>query len=254
MSIENSVALVTGGGTGIGRAVCEQLAQRGATTVIINYSRSEDEASDTAKTLRDFGCRAELAQADVGDDAAVRRMVESTVRKHGRLDILVNNAGITVGVPFTDLDALTDEVWDRLLRVNLIGPFYCARAAGPALKKAHGAIVNICSTAGYRAAGSSLAYGVSKAGLLQLTRGLALALAPEVRVNAVSPGMVTTRWHDSLVGADQAVLNARTEAERVPLHQVANASDVARAVMGLLESELVTGESLIVDGGKHILY
>lgn len=254
MNLEHSVALVTGGGTGIGRAVAERLADAGASAVVVNYVHSKSDAIDTVEALRTRGCEATLAQADVGDDTAVREMVELTLSRYGRLDILVNNAGTTVPLPFPDLEALSDGVWDKLLRVNLLGAFYCARAAAPALKKGRGAIVNVSSTSAYRAAGSSLAYGVTKAALLQLTRGLALALAPEVRVNAVSPGMVTTRWHTSLVGKERAEQSARAEAARAPLRQVVDANDVAQVIIGLLGSDLVTGESLIVDGGTHILY
>jgi NAD(P)-dependent dehydrogenase (short-subunit alcohol dehydrogenase family) len=254
VNLEGSVAIVTGGGTGIGRAVCEQLALAGAGAVIVNYSRSADDAVATVARLVKSGCRATAVQANVADDDAVRAMVDDVATREGRLDVLVNNAGTTVYAPFPDLDALTDEVWRELLDVNLLGAFYCARAAGPALRAARGAVVNIASTAGYRASGSSLAYGVSKAALLQLTRGLAVALAPDVRVNAVSPGMVTTRWHGDLFGAEQAEDNARAEAARVPLGQVAGAADIADVVMGFLRSDLVTGESLIVDGGKHLLY
>jgi 3-oxoacyl-[acyl-carrier protein] reductase len=254
VNLQGSVAIVTGGGTGIGRAVCERLATAGAGAVIVNFSRSVDEAAATVEALEKVGCRAEAARASVADDNAVRAMIGDVGDRYGRVDVLVNNAGTTVYAPFSDLEALTDEVWRELLDVNLLGAFYCARAAGPALREAHGAIVNIASTAAYRAAGSSLAYGVSKAALLQLTRGLARALAPEVRVNAVSPGRVTTRWHSELVGAEKAAEDAESEAGRVPLGQVAGAHQVADAVMGFLEMDLVTGEDLIVDGGKHILY
>jgi NAD(P)-dependent dehydrogenase (short-subunit alcohol dehydrogenase family) len=181
-------------------------------------------------------------------------MVDETVGRFGRLDVLVNNAGTTRFIPQADLDALTDEVWDELLAVNLKGPFYCARAAAAALKRARGAIVNVASIAGTRATGSSIAYGVSKAALLQLTRNLAVALAPEVRVNSVSPGLVSTRWFRLPFGAEAAATQEERLAAGTPLAAVATAEHVAQAVMGFLGSDFVTGEGLIVDGGRHITY
>jgi 3-oxoacyl-[acyl-carrier protein] reductase len=254
MDMTDRVALVTGGATGIGRAVSGLLADAGAAAVAVNYARSETDATETITELRGRGVEADAWQADVADDAAVRAMVADVRRRYGRIDVLVNNAGTTVFAPFADLDAMTDEVWDKLLRVNVLGAFYCARAGAPSLRATKGAIVNVASISASRAAGSSLAYGVSKAALLQLTRGLAASLAPEVRVNAVSPGMVTTRWHSSHVGAERAEANARAEAAKTPLKAVADATVVAQAIMALVQTDFVTGESLIVDGGKHLLY
>jgi 3-oxoacyl-[acyl-carrier protein] reductase len=254
MALDGAVAIVTGGATGIGAAVCRSLAAAGAATVVINYASSAEAAQALVGELEALGCTGVPWPADVADDAAVRRMVATTVADHGRLDVLVNNAGVTRLVPFEDLEALTDAVWHQLLDVNLLGPFYCARAAAPALREARGAIVNVTSIAAERAVGSSLPYGASKAALLSLTRGLARALAPEVRVNAVAPGTVTSRWHEQLVGADRAAAAAAAEAERVPLRRLPTPEDVADAVMAMLASNAVTGESIVVDGGKHILY
>ncbi|GAA3096134.1 hypothetical protein GCM10020001_010360 [Nonomuraea salmonea] len=131
MDINGSVAVITGGGTGIGAAVAERLAARGAAAVVVNYSRSADEARATVSRLESMGCKASAVAADVSDDAAVRRMAERVLADHGRVDALVCNAGTTTWVPFPDLEGLTDEVWRRLLGVNLMGPFYCARAFAP---------------------------------------------------------------------------------------------------------------------------
>jgi NAD(P)-dependent dehydrogenase (short-subunit alcohol dehydrogenase family) len=254
MQLEGAVAIVTGGGTGIGRAVSESLARAGARAVVVNYSRSEEDAEATAAALRELGCEGVPLRASVADDAAVRAMVADTVSRFGRLDVLVNNAGTTRFIPQQDLDAVTDEVWDEILSVNLKGTFHCARAAAPELRKTRGAIVNVASIAGLRASGSSIPYGVSKAALLQLTRNLAFALAPEVRVNAVSPGLVATRWFRQAFGEEAATAQEERLAAITPLGQVATAEHVAQAVMAFLAADQVTGEALVVDGGRHVTY
>jgi 3-oxoacyl-[acyl-carrier protein] reductase len=254
MQLGGTVAIVTGGGTGIGRAVSESLARAGARAVIVNYSRSQGDAEAAAAALDGLGCEGVPHRASVADDTAVRTMVKETVARFGRLDVLVNNAGTTRFIPPTDLDALTDEVWDEVLDVNLKGTFYCSRASAPALKRAGGAIVNVASIAGVRASGSSIVYGVSKAAVLQLTRNLALALAPEVRVNAVAPGMVSTRWFRTSLGDEIAASQEERVASGTPLGHVATADHVAQAVLALLAADHVSGETLIVDGGRHVTY
>ena len=254
MELRGTVAIVTGGGTGVGRAVSEALARAGAGAVVVNYSRSREDAEATAAALRELGAEGVPHQASVADEVAVRAMVAETVSRFGRLDVLVNNAGTTQFVPHADLDGLTEEVWDEILGVNLKGTFYCARAAAPALRTARGAIVSVTSIAGLRASGSSIAYGVSKAGVIQLTRNLALALAPEVRVNAVAPGLISTRWFRVRFGEDAAASQEERTAATTPLGRVATAEDVAQAVMGFIGADMVTGECLVVDGGKHLAY
>lgn len=253
MEPTGAVAVVTGGGTGIGRAVCLDLARAGARAVVVVFSRSQADAERTAAEAGELGAEALAYRCDVADDAACRRLVADTVARFGQLDVLVNNAGTTRHIPHADLEALTDEVWDEIFSVNLRGAFQCARAAGPELRKTHGAIVNVGSIAALRAAGSSVTYGVSKAGLLQLTRNLAVALAPEVRVNSVSPGLVATRWFRQV---DESAADAQEQAAEsvTPLRQVATAEHVAQAVMGLMRMDQVTGENVIVDGGLHLLY
>ena len=254
MEFSGRVAIVTGGATGIGRAVCESLVRAGARAVVVNYSRSRDEAEETAAAVRELGAQAVASQANVADEEQVRAMVADTLERFGHLDILVNNAGTTRFIPHPDLDALTDEVWDQIFSVNLKGTFYCSRAAGSELRRSRGAIVNVASIAGIRASGSSIPYGVSKAGVMQLTRGLAVALAPEVRVNAVAPGLVATRWFRQSWGDDRADEQEREMEAGTPLQGVATAEHVAQAILGLLASDFVTGQTIIVDGGRSIKY
>ena len=254
MELAGRVAIVTGGGTGIGRATSLRLAKAGARAVIVNFSRSGDDAEATAREVKELGAEAIAHRADVADEPQVKAMVAATADRFGRIDVLVNNAGTTHFIPHPDLDSLTDAVWNEILSVNLKGTFFCCRAAAPELKKTGGAIVNIASIAAHRASGSSIAYAVSKAGVVQLTRALALALAPEVRVNSVSPGLVSTRWFSSRFGDEAAAAQEETFAKQTPVQKIATPDDVARAVIALLENDLITGQDLVVDGGKNILY
>jgi 3-oxoacyl-[acyl-carrier protein] reductase len=245
MDLGDRVALVTGGGTGIGRATCLLLADRGA-HVVVNYSRSDREAAETAARVRQRGRQALAFRADVGRDDDVRAMVAATAERFGRLDVLVNNAAITRHIPLAALDDATDEVWSTLLQVNLLGMFYAARAAAPHLRAARGAIVNVGSMAGITGSGSSLPYSVSKAAVHGLTRSLARALAPEVRVNAVAPGAVATRWWAGRE-SDIAAVDRRTL-----IGHTATPEDVAEAVVALVQQESVTGQVLRVDGGETL--
>ena len=243
MSLAGKGALITGGGTGVGRATALALAQRGV-NVAVNYSRSADEAAQTVQDIQAAGVDAIAIQADVASDPAVRAMVEQTAAAFGRLDILVQSAGTTVFVSADDLDGLSEEAWDRILAVNLKGAFFTARAAVPHLRASGaGAIVNISSTAGQTGRGSSLAYAASKGALNTMTKSLARALAPEIRVNAVAPGIIATRW----VAGHADFLAIATE--RTPLQKAATAEDVAHTVLHLVESLHTTGQVVVLDGG-----
>ena len=253
MDLMGRVAIVTGGGTGIGHAVSLRLAKAGARAVVVNYSRSDKDAQATAGEVIRLGTDALALKADISKESEVKAMIAATVDRYGRLDVLINNAGTTRFIAHPDLDALTDEVWNEILGVNLKGTFYCCRAAAPELRKTAGAIVNVASVAGHRATGSSIPYAVSKAGVLQLTRALALALAPEVRVNSVSPGLVSTRWLRQF-DTEAADSQATSTTASTPLNAVATTDHVAQAVMALVENDMLTGQDLVVDGGKNIQY
>lgn len=252
MQLLGKTAIVTGSAVGVGRATLLELAKRGA-NVVVNYSRSEEEAKETLAQAQALGAKALLVQADVSDDAQVRSMVERTVKEFGGLHVLVNNAATTHFVQFADLEGMKAEYWDRILDVNLKGPFFCSRAAAPHLKAAgEGAIVNIASVAGIRSIGSSIAYAASKAGLLNLTVSLARVLAPEVRVNSVAPGFIETRWLREGLGPIYEPAK-RATAEQTPLRRVATPEDVAQVVLGLIEgADFVTGQNVVVDGGNII--
>ncbi|MDA1049956.1 MAG: SDR family NAD(P)-dependent oxidoreductase [Planctomycetota bacterium] len=187
----SKVALITGGGTGVGRAASLQFARRGF-DIAINYSRSQDDAEQTAQDVRELGPRAIVVQCDVSSDEQAVAMIEAVRRELGRLDVLVNNAGTTYFIEHTDLDAMSEDKWDRILAVNLKGAFFVSRAAIPLIRESGGgAIVNVASVAGVAGSGSSIAYAASKGGLITMTKSLAKAFAPDIRVNAVCPGVMS---------------------------------------------------------------
>jgi len=246
MDLKNKVALVTGGGTGIGRATCLALAQRGA-TVAVNYSRSKTEADETAETIKNAGGHAIAIQADVSQDGEVREMVATIVQQLGTVDLLVNNASITRHIPLDDLEAATEEVWDELYAVNVKGMFYCARAVAPLMKqKKQGAIVNVGSIAGLSGAGSSLPYAVSKAAVHGLTKSLAHALAPEIRVCSVAPGAVATRWW---AGREERMQRL---SHNLLLQRISTPEDIAKIICSILEQEAMTGQIITVDSGQTL--
>lgn len=252
MNLQGKAAIVTGASSGVGRATALALAQRGC-AVLINYSRKRDAAEAVADEVRALGVKALAFRADVAADAEVRSMVDFAERSFGRLDVLVNNAGTTRFIKHTDLDAVSLDDWDTIFGVNLRGPFQCARAAAKALA-AHGqgAIVNVSSTAGLRAIGSSIPYCASKAALNNLTLSLARALAPKIRVNAVAPAFITGEWLKQGLG-DAYETTKKFWEGRAVLGKVCEPEDVAAAILSLIEgSELVTGQILPIDGGQHL--
>jgi 3-oxoacyl-[acyl-carrier protein] reductase len=237
------VALVTGAATGIGRAVAVRLAASGM-AVAVNYSRSEAEARETLAGVEACGARGMLCKANVGDDTAVRAMVERVRTELGGIDVLVNNAGTTRFINHADLEAVTDDVWDEILSVNLKGTFYACRAAQAALQERGGSVVNVTSVAGLGGQGSSIPYAASKAALNTMTKSLARVFAPRVRVNAVAPGPVLTRW---LIPHPQMIERA---VAMTPLRRAATPDDIADVVVFLARGQsLMTGQVVVVDGG-----
>jgi 3-oxoacyl-[acyl-carrier protein] reductase len=248
--LQNRVALITGAGTGIGRAIALLFAREGA-SVMVNYNRSREAADELVLQIRAAGGRSIAVAADVSKDAEVRAMTDRVSREFGRLDILVNNAGWSTSVPHRRLDLLTDEIWDKTLAINLKGLFYCVRAAVPLLMlQPNASIVNIASASGFTGQASSLAYAAAKGGVLTMTKSLARALAPEIRVNAVAPGLIRTHFagrtdSDPLFGDEERA---------TPSQRLATAEDCAAAALFLaVDAKSITGETILVDGGRYTL-
>ncbi len=243
--LAGKVALVTGSATGIGRAIALALAREGA-DIVVNYTKSHAEAMETAGEVREIGRRAIVIRADVGKTGDIKAMVRATMENLGHIDILVNNAGYTVYIPFPDLDGVKEEDWDRIFAVNVRGQFFCAQAVAPVMREqGFGCIINLASTAGMRASGSSIPYCCSKSAVFMLTACLARALAPGIRVNGVAPGLVQTRWTE---GAPAGAWDGRIEA--TPLKRIAYPTDVAQAAVFLATSgDFITGQTIVVDGG-----
>jgi ketoreductase RED2 len=240
--LAGKVALVTGSASGIGEATARALDDEGA-SVVVHSVRSVEAGEALASQLHN-AC---YVQADISAEADARRLVATAVQHYGRLDILVNNAGTTVKIPHRDLEAVTGEVWHEILDVNVIGTWNVTVAAVPHLRQSgDGNVVIVSSLAGLRPTGSSIPYAVSKAALNHMTRLLANVLGPEIRVNAVAPGLVDTPW------------TAEWELERAfvqkmaPLARSATAGDIAEAVLGLVRSRYQTGDITLVDGGLHL--
>jgi 3-oxoacyl-[acyl-carrier protein] reductase len=246
MRLEGTVAVVTGGNGGLGQRICHALARAGCQVVVV-YARSREDAEGVAAGLRAAGVLAEAIACDVTDPAQVQALVDRVVASFGRLDILVNDAAYNKWIPYADLDALTYEEWRRILDVNLTGPLLCIKAAAPVMQRqGAGRIVNIASVAGLHPTGSSIPYAVSKAGLIHLTRCMAVGLAPAVLVNCVAPGYLEgTRATANLAPAYQE--QARRGAV---LRRAADKDDVAEQVVALCRTESITGQTLVIDAGR----
>jgi 3-oxoacyl-[acyl-carrier protein] reductase len=245
--LAGKTALVTGGASGIGLSTVAMLGRNGA-TVAVNFLADDPRGKDTVAKLKADGLEVIEAPGNVGDAADCARMVGKAVDDLGRLDLLVSNAG-TPGtrrkIEPHELDLITEELWSTLLQVNLLGVFRCAKAAAPALKAAHGAIVNTASIAGVGRAGSSLSYSATKAGVVSLTQNLARGLAPDVRVNAVAPGAVDSTWM-----VEWTEEQRRSSIQNAALKRRCTTDDIAEVILFLgFGAAMVTGQTIVIDGG-----
>lgn len=248
-----NVCIVTGSATGIGAACVVELARRGWRTVI-NFTKSEAEAQATARECEKHGGETLLVRADVSQDADCRRMADATLEKWGRIDGLINNAGTTkVVFNHSNLEALSAEDFLRIYSVNVVGAFQMIRAVEPAMRKqGAGSVVNISSRAGVDSTGTSIAYAASKGALNTMTMGLARALGPQIRVNAVCPGFVETRWLQQAIGEKYEMARARWSSNSA-LQKPSTPEDIADVAIWLLTGgPTVTGELILADGGNRL--
>jgi 3-oxoacyl-[acyl-carrier protein] reductase len=247
MELRGAVALVTGGNGGLGQRICHALAREGA-HIALMYAASRDQAEAVA---RDLAARHQVNAAalacDIADAAAVARLVGDVLARFGRIDILVNDAAYNKAIPFADLDALTEEVWEKIMAVNLTGPMRLTKAVAPVMKaQGQGRVVNIASVAGLAPSGSSIAYAVSKAGLIHLTRCMAVALAPEVLVNCVAPGLLEGTRATANLRPEQVERSAATSLLKMP----ADKDDCAGMVVAMCRSTTMTGQTVVIDSGR----
>ena len=247
MELRGTVALVTGGNGGLGQRICHALAREGA-HVAVMYAQSRDAAEEVVRSIKaSYQADAAAFACDITDPAAVTQLAAAVHARFGRLDILVNDAAFNKAIPFADLDSLTEGVWERIMAVNLTGPARLIKAVAPLMKaQGCGRIINIASVAGLHPTGSSIAYAVSKAGLIHLTRCMAVALAPETLVNCVAPG---------LLEGTRATANLRAEqiersAAGALLKKAADKDDCADMVVTMCRTETMTGQTIVIDAGR----
>ena len=252
MDTRRKVAIVTGSATGVGAAAAHMLAGRGY-DLLINYSKSAAEAEAASAACRDAGADTLVLRGDVADDADRRAMAQAAFERWGRIDALVNNAGVSSFAGAANWDAIDAKTFERIVGVNALGTLQMIRACAPHLKAAHGAIVNVSSIAGALGIGSSVAYIASKGAVNAMTLYFARAMAPEVRVNAVCPGLITSRWFVDGIGAEGYEKLKATYEGNAPLGRACTPEDVAEAVLWLVDgARTVTGELLLLDSGVHL--
>ncbi|MBI1395743.1 MAG: SDR family oxidoreductase [Betaproteobacteria bacterium] len=245
MDLNGKVAIVTGGNGGLGQRICLALARAGCDVAVV-YAQSAGPAERIAESVRELGVRAAAFACDVTHPAQVDALVGAVRGEFGRVDVLVNDAAFNKWIPFQDLDALTFDVWQKILSVNLTGPMLCIKAAAAAMKPYGGRIVNISSIAGLAPSGSSIPYAVSKAGLIHLTRCMAVALAPDVLVNCVAPGYL----EDTRATANLDPAYKERSRNGALLKRAADKDDVAAQVVSLCETDSITGQTIVVDAGR----
>lgn len=247
MDLKGAVALVTGGNGGLGQRICHALAKEGA-HIAVMYAKSREQAEDVASDLKQrYQVNAHAFGCDITDGAAVNRLVGEVTKAFGRLDILINDAAYNLSIPFGDLDSLSMEVWDRIMAVNLTGPMRLTKAVAPVMKaQGRGRIVNISSVAGLSPTGSSIAYAVSKAGLIHLTKCMAVALAPETLVNCVAPGLLEGTRATANLKSEQIERSASSSL----LKKAADKDDCADMVVTMCRTETMTGQTVVIDAGR----
>jgi 3-oxoacyl-[acyl-carrier protein] reductase len=246
MNLKDTVAVVTGGNGGLGQRICHALAAAGANIAVV-YARSAGDAEGVARDLRQYEVEAEAFACDVTDPEQVQRLVDGVVQRFGRLDILINDAAYNKSIPYRDLDGLTLDDWSKIIDVNLTGPFLCTKAVAPVMQRqGQGRIVNIASIAGLVPQGSSIAYAVSKAGLIHLTKCMAVALSPSVLVNCVAPGLLEgTRSTENLLQSEiERAVNSSL------LKQAADKDDIADQVLTMCRTNTMTGQTIVIDAGR----
>jgi 3-oxoacyl-[acyl-carrier protein] reductase len=249
---QRKVAIVTGSATGVGAATALMLARRGY-NLLLNYSRSEAEARQSQAACEDAGAETVLVRGDVSQDADCKALAAAAVKRWNRIDALVNNAGTSVFGQAAAWDALDAEVFQRILGVNTLGVFQMVRACVPHLKAAQGSIVNVSSIAGALGIGSSIPYVASKGAVNAMTLHLARSLAPDVRVNAVCPGLITSRWFVEGIGQEGFEKVKAAVEQTTPLRRASTPEDVADAIVWLVcGAPTMTGELLLLDGGTHL--
>ena len=252
---DGKVILVTGGATGLGAAIAVGAARRGAKAVVLNCTKSLKEAEATADLVRSAGAEAVIAQGDVAEDADCRK-IAAAAERFGRLDVLANNAGVTKHAQnHANLDALSKEDFLRLYSVNTVGPFQMVRACRGLLEAAgRASVVMTSSIAGVTGMGSSVAYAASKGALNTMTLSLARALAPKIRVNAICPGFIDTRWFPDAFGEEKTQAVRERIISITPLQVASKPEDIAEAALFLMSdaSRHITGETLMIDAGLHL--
>ena len=248
MEIKGKAAVVTGSSRGVGRATALAFAKEGC-SVAVNYSRSKEEAEETAQQVHAMGVEVICLQGDVSEDQACRELMSTAADAFGRLDILVNNAGVTQFIAHEDLDKVRKKHWDQILGINVVGPFQCARAAQFFIQQSGGGeIVNVTSIAGITGRGSSIPYSASKAALLVMTKSLARVMGPDIRVNSVAPGFIDGHWLRKGLGSDYEKFKEMREGQSA-LGKICGPEDVADAILSIIAgSDLVTGQTIVCDG------
>src|SRR5215471_9950114 len=246
MQLIGKAAAATGGNGGLGQRICHALARAGSDVAVV-CAQSRDAAQAVAAQLKSTGVRAEAMACDVTSPAQVQGLVSRVLETFGRVDLLINDAAYNKWIPFNDLDALTYEEWQKIIAVNLTGPMLCIKAVAPAMQRQGGGrVVNIASVAGLAPSGSSIAYAVSKAGLVHLTRCMAVGLAPGILVNCVAPGYL----EDTRATANLDPAYRQRARDAALLKRAADKDDVANQVVALCQTDSITGQTLVIDAGR----